>query len=387
MGDPLPIDFLQDSLNFDLLSHSTTTPSNSPLDLYSSPNSSVLSINDYQKPFDGAIVTSLKLPNTPVLSVQACSACYRSKRTCDRNRPCQRCIDRKKPYLCTDRPIIMRKRKKSSSTNTKKKRDKTSLVLSETKEDEPLTPLTYPSLVPSSGQLCEVKTAFLQESKLSQWADLWVRALEVNIERMSYLPHWETSKLVCKSIAATPGDASRMACLWMNLCDLIEKKKPRHLVSTLPVSQISPLPLRYGLMSEEMIGERYQPTIVFECLIINGEEDYILFNLGVNTEAERLFGYSRQELFNIYRQKRKECLARIIERPYWEKVIAGEMKAYASGEGGFRLFTTCVNKWRCPIKVLLDTRFEDNNNAPSKLRHRYRMNFFFIPLPEAEIEL
>jgi len=153
-------------------------------------------------------------------------------------------------------------------------------------------------------------------------------------------------------------------------------------------------------MSEERIGEHYQPTIVFECTIISGKENYILFEFGVNSEAERLFGYSRQELFNIYRQKRKEILARIFEPTYWEKVINCEVKSMICGEGGFRLFTTCLNKWKSPIKVLLDTRYEDHLNSPEwrspikvlldtrcedidqTLIHHDRMNFFFIPLPE-----
>jgi len=142
------------------------------------------------------------------------------------------------------------------------------------------------------------------------------------------------------------------------------------------LSEMDPLPLRFGLMGEDRIGENYQAAICFQLTIVANGDNHILFELGINGEAERLFGYSKGELYNLFKARHKDFLARLIDRSEWEKVIQREMKAVIQGETGYRLFVTCLNKWQCPIKVLLDSRVE---YGPAFDRHR--MNLFFIPLP------
>jgi hypothetical protein len=141
-------------------------------------------------------------------------------------------------------------------------------------------------------------------------------------------------------------------------------------------SDDKPLPLRFGLMGDERIGEQYQAAICFQVTILTSGDSHVLLELGINDEAERLFGYSKHELYNLFKARHKDFLARLIDRSEWEKVIQREVKALIQGETGFRLFVTCLNKWQCPIKVLLDSRVEYGSAYD-----RHRINFFFIPLP------
>jgi len=126
--------------------------------------------------------------------------------------------------------------------------------------------------------------------------------------------------------------------------------------------------------------KKNQAAICFESEIISttNEDPYVLLALGINMEAERLFGYSKSELFNLFKSRHKFILARLIHSSDWEKVIKRELKASLQGDVAFRLYVTALNKWKCPIKVLLDIRV-DCGVCKS------RTHFFFIPLPLEEL--
>jgi len=146
--------------------------------------------------------------------------------------------------------------------------------------------------------------------------------------------------------------------------------------------RVTPLPFLHELMSDTDIGEQTQASICFAYEIVTDiDHPYILKRLGINIEAERLFGYSKNEFFQHYGKSHKCMLARFIAPSEWKKVIHREVKAHLRGDLGWRVVTTVVNKWQSPIKVVLDVRIEPNS-TPEKCR----TNFYFIPIPEEDPE-
>jgi len=401
---PPNLDFLQDNFSLDfnvptfpLSPLDSTSSSNSIFDLSSSTVSSPI-INFFQDSFDDTtdISPSLVLSLESIPAKAACSACHRSKKICDRNRPCQRCVSRRQPHLCSDRPTRTKKRRKETPSPPQRStpsppQHSTITAFVETTYETSLVPyekkreistytnnyFTKTSLTPMNN--IKLETSASEPVGELGWRDMWMRYLRAHIDQLSQSPTWEMKKIICVSVCADKGYCPSSVSMF-ELYESIEKKNRS---SILPMKQIPPLPVRYGMMKDEKIGG-CQPALVFECSIIHNQEDYVLFEFGVNIEAERLFGYGREELYSFYRTRRKECLSRLIEPAQWDKVICREVKTIAYGETGFRLFITCINKWQCPIKVLLDVRMEVFAKTPTCNRHR--ISFFFIPLPQ-QIEL
>jgi len=367
-----PLDFLQDSLSPEItvptFPFSPLSTSSTLFEISSSKTSPIDAALDYFKgPCEVTVVSR------PPLSKHACVACYRSKKPCDRNRPCQRCISRKIPHLCAERPIPQKRKDVSKNLPTD--------IKLEPREEKRMTA----GVLHRQPQDIKIKTP--DESEPCRWSEVWARTLKVYVEQVTYSPYWERKRIVFLSILAEKGRTDCFHESLLNLLEQIIEKKPSHFQQPLQaIKPKSPLPLRYGLIPDEKIGENYQPAVVFQSSIVHDEEDYVYFEFGVNTEAERLFGYSRHELFSLYRARHKAPLERLIASTQWARIINNEIKALASGNSGFRLFATCINKWGCPIRVLFDARLSHTSTHPSL----DRTCLFFVPLPlqlEKEIAL
>jgi len=313
-------------------------------------------------------------------------------------------VSRKQPHLCVDRPNNRKRKDLSSSppspahylapptplpvltkvdphahesTAYPHTRESTAMVVPRQRKESILELRWTPE--PIGGQSNNIQPKItdphdpLLETKY--WSDTEIRQLKLYGDQMVSSPLWETTKIIQRALCAATGARDPMVLSLLKLYESMDMKKacPSKALSL----RQSPLPIRYMLIPEEKIDERYQPTVVFQAGVVHGEEAFVSFEFGMNSEAERLFGYSRYELFNLYKSRRKEwCLARVLDYTQWEKVIEKEIKALTVGDGGFRLFITCINKWGCPIEVLLDSRVEVSSNG-----ERHRLSFFFIPLP------
>jgi len=81
--------------------------------------------------------------------------------------------------------------------------------------------------------------------------------------------------------------------------------------------------------------------------------DYIL-----NGEAERLFGYTREECISHVTDHHRQFISRLISREDWQKVSKVQDDTWTDGAPGFRLTVTCINKKQTKFKCLLDARVE-----------------------------
>jgi len=134
--------------------------------------------------------------------------------------------------------------------------------------------------------------------------------------------------------------------------------------------------------------------------------DYIL-----NGEAERLFGYTREECISHVTDHHRQFISRLISREDWQKVSKVQDDTWTDGAPGFRLTVTCINKVNNPddipaykeaaflskiprppppnIPITVDepikNRIQDKGeNLYSKWVAVKRVIFFFIPLPSEQ---
>jgi len=245
-------------------------------------------------------------------------------------------------------------------------------------------------------QLIRTKFGTLESEVI--WLQIWAQTSQEHKDEILQTPMWEIKRyykqIVTRSIVNShnPNDPLSKT-LTQVLENLYSISSSNQLTSSSPelstkhsqfmtLATKQPLPIRFELMSEEKINEKNQAAICFECDIIsnNNEDHYVLLAIGINMEAERLFGYSKLELFNLFKYRHKFILARLIDSSDWEKVIKRELKASLQGDLAFRLYVTALNKWKCPIKVLLDIRVDSGWTF-----QKHRTNFFFIPLPLEEL--
>jgi len=224
------------------------------------------------------------------------------------------------------------------------------------------------------------------------WLQIYAQTSECYRDEMSQTPMWEIKRyvkqIVFRSIVNSHSPKDPLSKTLTQVLDLYSSPpKERTSTSLSPVlsskqsklvtlASSQPLPLHFELMPDENIGEQNQAAICFSCEIVSNEDTYVLMSLGINMEAERLFGYSKLELFTLYKSRHRFILARLIDPSQWEKVIRRELKAAIQGELAYRLYVTALNKWKCPIKVLLDIRVDYGCSFDKN-----RTNFFFIPLP------
>jgi len=132
--------------------------------------------------------------------------------------------------------------------------------------------------------------------------------------------------------------------------------------------------ISFGVLPEESIRNPFHAGIAFQ---FSGK-DSLLIEIGVNSEAERLFGYSKQDFYFRLRHYQKYVVSRLIHKNDWKKCSEAKIKALIDGEPSVRLCVTCINKWNLQFKCLLDLRHEfDTQNMEVQ-----RVTFFFIPLPE-----
>jgi len=348
------------------------------------------------------------------------------KKTCDRNRPCQRCINRHQAHLCTERAPRKRKTLSSSTQHSETSHpphgpgeghssqdgdgqssslptSETSLELLPTKEyssgieEHTEQKVTFKRTLSQdritiSGKGKKIIEKFGPDSE-GKWREIYLQTFECYKEELTQQPCYPIKaariQIFARSIIQSKGINDPLSKTYEKITQIYQSSKEQQTKFThthplanrfstlLTLSQSpTPLPLKFELMSDSKIAEHNQAAICFSSEIITEGENHVIMELGYNMEAERLFGYSKLELFNLYKSRGKFLIARFIDPSEWEKVIQREIKAHVEGDTGFRLFITCVNKWSCPIKVLLDARF-DCNNSP----YAHRVNFFFIPLP------
>jgi len=318
--------------------------------------------------------------------LSACALCHHSKKICDRNRPCQRCVQRGQPHLCTDR-IPSRKRKAALSQET-------STISTTTSK----SPSVY-QVPPLEG---ETKVArFMSKSgkhsldSEEKWIQYMAQITESYADEISQIPISKryVKQIVFQSLINIHGPKDPIRESLDVLLKLFSppptlKQHQPFLVSSKHTQLVTlaqrgpPLPFLHELMSDTDIGEQTQAAICFAYEIITDTDHPRIYKkLGINVEAERLFGYSKNEFFQHYGNKHKCMLARFIAPSDWKKVIHREVKAHLRGELGWRVVTTALNKWQCPIKVVLDVRIEPNS-TPEKCR----TSFYFIPIPEEDHE-
>jgi hypothetical protein len=107
IASPVPFPHSRLSTSKSIFQHPSTpstqsdSTSNTLYDFFAPSSSSTTQYEFFSN--DHIPVTTPSPPMSTAPRIHACSSCHRSKKTCDRNRPCQRCVNRRQAHLCTDR--------------------------------------------------------------------------------------------------------------------------------------------------------------------------------------------------------------------------------------------------------------------------------------------